>query len=317
MCERSKILIDVDTDVDAAIALVIALQRECFDLLGITIVHGNANVEKAWLNTLRILKFFDSNDIRVVKGAVKPLTRNTVFYSPSEKSDIGLENNDDNQSKTPSESKQTAWDFMYEKIQSVQDKVTICLLGPCTNAALLIRKYPEIINKIERFVFSGGSHASGTATPVATDNAYYDPDALQELIHCGVPFFMADLEATKDCFLRREDYETFVKPRGKELPRMLCRHAIGVPLHKSVTLLSIACPEIFHFTKYKCEVELLGEITLGMTVIYKNGFVGNERFSDGNILPVYVTEEEKNVYYLDKIDVPAVVNAIITAVSEI
>ena len=54
-----------------------------------------------------------------------------------------------------------AWDFMRQVLESSGEKVTLCALGPVTNLAVLIEKYPEVKPKIERIEFMGASYHTG------------------------------------------------------------------------------------------------------------------------------------------------------------
>ena len=50
------------------------------------------------------------------------------------------------------------------------EKITLVALGPLTNIALLLRSYPEVINKIEMITIMGGSVYSGNILPKAEFN---------------------------------------------------------------------------------------------------------------------------------------------------
>lgn len=58
-----KLLIDVDTGVDDALAIILALSQPDVELLGITCVNGNINVDQVCKNTLRVLKVCGRMDV--------------------------------------------------------------------------------------------------------------------------------------------------------------------------------------------------------------------------------------------------------------
>ena len=62
---KEKIIIDVDTGSDDAVALVCALLSEDIDVLGVTTVGGNVELKNTTDNTLRVLELCDSCDIPV------------------------------------------------------------------------------------------------------------------------------------------------------------------------------------------------------------------------------------------------------------
>uniref|UniRef100_A0A1A8IIZ6 Inosine/uridine-preferring nucleoside hydrolase domain-containing protein n=1 Tax=Nothobranchius kuhntae TaxID=321403 RepID=A0A1A8IIZ6_NOTKU len=68
-----KIVLDVDTGVDDAQAIMIALSSPNVEILGITCCHGNTPLDNVLKNTLRVLKVCNRLDIPVYKGASRPI----------------------------------------------------------------------------------------------------------------------------------------------------------------------------------------------------------------------------------------------------
>ena len=58
-----KYIIDVDTGVDDAQALILALSKPDIQVLGVTCVAGNCNVDQVCLNTLKVLTVCDRLDV--------------------------------------------------------------------------------------------------------------------------------------------------------------------------------------------------------------------------------------------------------------
>lgn len=59
-----KIIIDVDTGVDDALAIMVALADPNVEVLAIICCFGNTSLEKALKNTLRVLKVCKRLDVR-------------------------------------------------------------------------------------------------------------------------------------------------------------------------------------------------------------------------------------------------------------
>ena len=57
MADKHKIIMDVDTGSDDAVALILAMLDDTFDLLGVTSVGGNLEVKLTTENTLRMVEF--------------------------------------------------------------------------------------------------------------------------------------------------------------------------------------------------------------------------------------------------------------------
>ncbi len=72
--EKYKVIMDVDTGTDDAVALLMAMGSEQIDLLGVCSVNGNRNVELTTDNTLRVVDFVGKGDqVKVYKGCALPL----------------------------------------------------------------------------------------------------------------------------------------------------------------------------------------------------------------------------------------------------
>ncbi|HTG68970.1 MAG TPA: nucleoside hydrolase, partial [Candidatus Udaeobacter sp.] len=73
---KSRMIIDVDTGIDDALALLFAVKSGDIQLEGITTVFGNVSVEQAAQNTLQVLELAGAPaDIPVAMGAGRPLFR--------------------------------------------------------------------------------------------------------------------------------------------------------------------------------------------------------------------------------------------------
>jgi len=70
-----NIIIDCDPGIDDVVALSLAIANsDKLNILGITTVAGNQDIEKVTKNTLGLMSYYDK-DIKVAKGAKCPLIR--------------------------------------------------------------------------------------------------------------------------------------------------------------------------------------------------------------------------------------------------
>ena len=60
---KKKLFIDVDTGVDDAQAIMVALAAPDVEILGITCCYGNTPLENVLTNTLRVLKACNRLDV--------------------------------------------------------------------------------------------------------------------------------------------------------------------------------------------------------------------------------------------------------------
>lgn len=72
---RTKIIFDTDPGVDDAMALLFALRCPELEILGVTTVFGNSNVDITTRNALNLLDFAGRTDIPVARGAARPLAK--------------------------------------------------------------------------------------------------------------------------------------------------------------------------------------------------------------------------------------------------
>jgi pyrimidine-specific ribonucleoside hydrolase len=186
------VILDVDTGIDDALAILFAVRHPGIDVLGISCVAGNAPLAQVVDNTLRILDAADAPDIPVAAGAVRPLIEPAraarhvhgvdgiggVVLPPTRRQaePVG------------------AVELMRRLILEHDEPVTLVALAPKTNLALLLRTYPEVAGNLERIVFMGGSATAGNATAVADFNVWHDPEAAAIVLDSNVPTYMYGLD---------------------------------------------------------------------------------------------------------------------------
>ena len=74
------LILDVDTGVDDALALLYAVASPEVDLIAATCVMGNISVEQATENTLAVLEVAGRPEVEVAQGAARPLVRDHVPF---------------------------------------------------------------------------------------------------------------------------------------------------------------------------------------------------------------------------------------------
>ena len=193
------ILLDCDPGHDDAIALLLALASPELELLGVTTVAGNQTLEKTTANALRVLEFVGRGDVPVAAGADRPLARE-LFVAAYVHGESGL---DGPALPEPQGAPldQHAVDFLAERILGCERPVTLVPVGPLTNVALLLARYPEAAENVERIVLMGGAIAEGNVTPAAEFNIYVDPEAAWRVFRSGLPVTMIGLDVTHQALM--------------------------------------------------------------------------------------------------------------------
>ncbi|MBR3228092.1 MAG: nucleoside hydrolase [Erysipelotrichaceae bacterium] len=137
--KRIPVIYDVDTGLDDSMALFVGVNDPRFNVLAITATYGNCRIEYAISNTLNATKLLNRTDIPVAAGAAHgwKMPKHPAPYIHGEKGSgtyVYPYQNKDNLVKMP------AWDLIAEKCLESEEKVTIFVLGPCTNVANAIIK---------------------------------------------------------------------------------------------------------------------------------------------------------------------------------
>lgn len=205
-----KVIIDVDTGIDDALALIVALKSKKLNVLGVTTVAGNISVDLATENTLRVLKLLKHEELEVYKGCYKPIARNGGFKEAVH-GERGLAGQLKSM-KTKEESKVQGVDFIIDEVQKSPGEISLIMLGPLTNLATALRKDPTIADKLKSvYVMGGAFNVPGNITPVAEFNFYADPEAVYEVLKSGIKPKIVGLDVTTRARLFEEDLKNINK----------------------------------------------------------------------------------------------------------
>ena len=183
MKPRRPVIIDTDTASDDAVALIMALCSSEIDVKAITTVAGNVNVEQATRNALFTSELCNAN-VPVYKGAAKPLTRELEtadwFHGRDGLGDHGY---------APSNGRTAsggAVDALIDTVKATPD-VELVTLGPLTNVALALQRWPAFASCVRRCVVMGGAPCcEGNVTPAAEFNIWVDPEAARIVFGSGM-----------------------------------------------------------------------------------------------------------------------------------
>jgi inosine-uridine nucleoside N-ribohydrolase len=198
-----KVILDVDTGTDDAVALMTAALSPELELVGATTVNGNTKVQNCTENTLRVFDYIGKSGIPVFEGMSQPMVR---AHAEQEVSAEGIHG--DFLDLPPSRTKkqaQHAVNWLIETYMQSDGDIILVPVGPLTNIAMAIRMEPRILEKIPEIVIMGGAHEHGNSTPSAEFNIWCDPEAAKIVVNCGRPIRMVPLDATHRALVSRED----------------------------------------------------------------------------------------------------------------
>ena len=198
-----KIILDCDPGHDDAVAMMLALGNpRDIEIACISTVGGNQVLEFTTNNALDLLHLMDA-EIPVVAGSAGPLIRE-LETAESVHGKSGLDG--PVLVRSPREAENRNFIDMYtEIITQSEQKITIVLTGPQTNAAIFLLARPELKDRIESIVFMGGACFGGNWSPKAEFNIFVDPEAAQIVAGSGVPIVMCGLDVTHKAVITEDE----------------------------------------------------------------------------------------------------------------
>jgi len=208
MEKKTKIIIDTDPGVDDAIALLYAIKSEDFDIQLVATEGGNAPIENITSNAIHILELLGA-EIPVAKGCDTPLKRPAAFARKAQ-GKLGLGSYKYNPKKlTHSPIEYEACDAIYETLKQNKTKISIVSIGPMTNLAKMIIKYPDCKKYIKNIIFESGTKEKIYGRPYKSFNVGYDPEAAEIVFKSEIPLVMIPMELGHFAHLDKEDIRKF------------------------------------------------------------------------------------------------------------
>jgi purine nucleosidase len=221
-----SVLMDVDTGIDDALALVYLLSRPEVRLQAITCTAGNVDARQVALNNLALLELCGRQGVEVAIGAEVPLEIPLVTTEETHgPQGIGY-------AELPPPAQQIsarpAVDVWVEEARAHPGEITGLITGPLTNFALALRREPELPRLLKGLVIMGGSfNYQGNTTPTAEWNVSVDPHAAKEVFEAyrGLPEdklpLVCALETTELIEMRPEHLRRLAESAGAAGPELV------------------------------------------------------------------------------------------------
>lgn len=284
--EPLHIVIDADTGIDDSIALLYALKHPAIRVHGVIASFGNATVEQAAQNTLRIIRLASPGyEVPVVLGADKPL--NGIWAEgPTVKvhgeNGIGGVSLPESEQQPLSESAEL---FLSRTARELGGKLVLVTLGRLTTLARTLEQYPSLKEDLAGVVSMGGTiYAPGNITCCAEANIYGDPEAAEYAICSGIPFTLVGLDVTTKTRLTVGQIQASLAAAAPnvrpvwEYIEAATRHYMDFyrriegsyghsPLHDPSALVCSLHPELFTMRSFHAHVECGGTYCRGKVVV--------------------------------------------------
>ncbi len=288
MPEPTALLIDCDTGIDDALALLYAVASDDCEIVAVTCVAGNVGLDDIVRNTLAVLELAGRPDIEVAAGRDRPLER-PLRTAPDTHGPTGL-----GYAQLPppgaAPSVRDGATVIVEAARARPGELTLVTLGPLTNLAVAVDLEPELPRLLGSVVMMAGSYRSpGNTAPTMEWNAGVDPEALATVL--------ARWEAAGDDVAPPRAFGLDVTERARMMPQHLERLAVvaggadggivrfvsdalrfyfefhdrydgfyGAFIHDALAVGAALDPELARSLPRRVEIELEGRWTTGETV---------------------------------------------------
>ena len=217
-----KIIFDTDPGIDDSMAILAAFRSPELEIIGLTTVFGNTDIEHCSLNGLRLVEIAGSEKTPVCKGAGRPMFLPDLELGTYVHGVDGMGNTNPPPPKGTLDPR-SADGFIIEMVKRHPGEITLAPLGPMTNIALALQRAPEIAGMVKEVVLMGGNaYVPGNISPAAEANIYHDPHAAEIVFRTDWPVTMIGLDATTKILIRPETLEEMYAA-GNQAVRLLQR----------------------------------------------------------------------------------------------
>jgi pyrimidine-specific ribonucleoside hydrolase len=282
------VVLDVDTGVDDACALLLAALHPRLDLRAVTCVGGNAPIGDVVRNTLTALEAAGRTDVPVGVGASRPLLEDPVdarhVHGADGMADLGMPD------PTMRTDERNALDLLRDTVHAAAATgrpVSVVPTAPMTNLALLARVHPDSFAQIGRVVFMGGGAHISNATAAAEFNVFHDPEAAAMVLDAcaqhGIPIVMYGLDVFYGPQVTDEQVEALRgvgTPASRLAAGLISFHHrrfadTGATIGDAGAVAMLLAPEAVRTEHLPVRIELTGTWTRGRTVVDRRDWSGH------------------------------------------
>jgi purine nucleosidase/ribosylpyrimidine nucleosidase len=281
-----KLVLDVDTGSDDAVAIMFAALHPELDVLGVTTVNGNVPLEHTTDNSLRVLDFIGRPEVGVHPGLARPIVRHG-FPTPKRFTADSARDMHGTELPLPAPVSRAhavgAVEFLVQTIRALPGEVTLVPVGPLSNIAAALAIAPDIVDLVPEVVVMGGAHHFGNETPAAEFNIWADPEAADMVLSAGFPkLTLVPLDATHKALVSVADVDrlrALGTPAGEAAARLIDRRISAysvagevarsgsAPVHDALCTAYLVRPDVIGTRPVHVAVETKGDKTVGRTVM--------------------------------------------------
>ncbi len=287
--KKIPIIIDCDPGVDDSYAIALANSHPEFELVALTAVEGNVPAVLTRHNCLCLTETFKMENTKVAYGAEVPLVREYFRDASTTHGEGGVGGIQfPEPAKQPEE--KAAWDVIYEEAVKHKGELVLFAVGPLTNIATALRKYPDLPEYLKKFVIMGGG-TFGNVTEYAEFNIWVDPTAAKEVFE-KLEVYMVGLNATHAAAVESKDFDQMIADTENStnkaaqflnaLSRFSQKNSFergqdNNVIHDALAVAGEVNPDVINYVKYYVYVEDREDAAnMGQTVVDTEGTSGKE-----------------------------------------
>jgi purine nucleosidase len=178
---RMPLLIDCDTGIDDALALLYVCASPEAEVAGVSCVAGNVELPHVVRNTLAVLELAGRSELEVAAGRDAPIAR-PLRTAGDTHGPTGL-----GYASLPAPSAvagpRDAADMIIDLARARPGELTLVTLGPLSNVAVALAREPALPRLLKQLIMMVGAYRSpGNTAPTMEWNAGVDPEALAATI---------------------------------------------------------------------------------------------------------------------------------------
>ena len=270
MSGRKKLILDLDTGIDDALALAYALGSPEVELVGIIASYGNVTLHRAERNARAVLEALGHPEVPVFRGADRALSAEGEFAPSDFCAAAG---------GWCYSAPRDGMAFLARSVDAYGDDLLYVPTGPLTNLAMALVREPRLARVLPCVTFMGGALAvPGNVTPCAEANIHNDPEAADVALSLGLRLRMIGLDVTHQAILTRDDTASW-RELGTTAGRLYADmtdhyigtyeqnnpHMGGCALHDPLAVAAAIDPSLVDCLRTNLRVDLSGA-TRGRTV---------------------------------------------------
>jgi inosine-uridine nucleoside N-ribohydrolase len=274
---KRKIILDSDPGIDDAVAIAV-LFKACKERVKLFLSsYGNTSIDNTTRNAGSVLSLLDA-DIPLVRGSLRPGPGSGTYVDASYihgGDGIGGMQNSELLNKLQIKNAiegdylKIVYDFIIE-----EECVDYIALGPMTNLSALIRRFPDVVERINQTTIMGGGIKKGNITEFAEFNFHCDAESADHVLSVMPNITLTPLNITTQVafdLTRIAEIGSAGTSAAAFMEAILTSNYhqciaygnTGSTMHDSTAVLAYLYPELFKFVscgvRVNCGKERYGE----------------------------------------------------------